>query len=154
MSSRRREVLDERINDGMRAAITGAVLNNERIARQFGINVVDLQTLGLISTSSHPMTAGEVSVATGLPTSTTTRVLDRLEKAGFLRRGADPTDRRKVVVSADLSKLRAVESPYEEIIVRMRRLNSGFSLDELEIVARYLEAMGRMGDDDPTADRA
>ena len=46
------------------------------------------------------MTAGEISARTDLPTSTTTRVIDRLEKIGFVRRTSDPADRRKVVVEA------------------------------------------------------
>ncbi len=41
---------------------------------------------------------GELAVATGLTTGAITGVIDRLEQAGFARRGRDADDRRKVMV--------------------------------------------------------
>jgi DNA-binding MarR family transcriptional regulator len=117
------------------------VLTNERIARGVGLNVVDLQTFGIILSSGRPMTAGEISARTELPTSTTTRVIDRLEKIGFVRRSSDPGDRRKVVVQAIPERLAAFQDAYAPIVEGMRRLNAGFDAAELEVVARYLEAM-------------
>lgn len=137
--------MTEHIAGLMRTVIANAVLTNERIARTFGLNVVDMQTLGMIAAAERPMTAGEVSQATALPTSTTTRVLDRLERGGFVRRTADPHDRRKVVIEADLSNVRSGDDPYAAIVVGMRTMHAGFTPDELETVARYLEAMNDMG---------
>src|SRR4030095_15357904 len=87
-----------RIVELLQLVIASSVMTNERIARSLGLNVVDLQALGFIARNGAPMTAGEVSQATELPTSTTTRVLDRLEKQGFIERTTDPNDRRRVVV--------------------------------------------------------
>jgi len=87
-----------RIVELLQLVIASSVMTNERIAHSLGLNVVDLQALGFIARSGSPMTAGEVSQQTGLPTSTTTRVLDRLEKSGFIERSTDPNDRRRVVV--------------------------------------------------------
>jgi DNA-binding MarR family transcriptional regulator len=42
---------------------------------------------------------GRLAELTGLKTGTVTGVLDRLEKAGFVRRDRDPHDRRKVIVT-------------------------------------------------------
>jgi DNA-binding MarR family transcriptional regulator len=138
--------ITDRIAVAMRSVISDAVLTNERIARGVGLNVVDLQTFGIILGSGRPMTAGEVSARTELPTSTTTRVIDRLEKIGFVRRTSDPTDRRKVVVEAIPERLAAFQDAYAPIIEGMRRLHEGFDTDELEVVARYLEAMSASGD--------
>ncbi|MGK5551941.1 MarR family winged helix-turn-helix transcriptional regulator [Actinomadura kijaniata] len=44
------------------------------------------------------LTPGELSARTGLTTGATTRLIDRLERAGRVRRVADPGDRRRVVV--------------------------------------------------------
>ncbi|MGW4647857.1 MarR family winged helix-turn-helix transcriptional regulator [Kitasatospora sp. NPDC004289] len=44
------------------------------------------------------LTSGELSTLTGLTTGATTRLIDRLERAGFVRRAPDAADRRKVVV--------------------------------------------------------
>ena len=86
----------ERILELLQLVIASSVMTNERIARSLGLNVVDLQALGYI-VRGGPMTAGEVSQITDLPTSTTTRVLDRLEKQGFIERSPDPLDRRRGV---------------------------------------------------------
>jgi DNA-binding MarR family transcriptional regulator len=131
----------DRIAMAMRSVIADAVLTNERIARGVGLNVVDLQTFGIILSSGRPMTAGEISARTDLPTSTTTRVIDRLEKIGFVRRTSDPADRRKVVVTAIPERLTEFQDAYAPIIEGMRRLHEGFDDAELEVVARYLEAM-------------
>ncbi|MEO8262103.1 MAG: MarR family transcriptional regulator [Pseudolysinimonas sp.] len=132
---------DERIALAIRRVIANAVLTNERIARGIGLNVVDLQTFGIILDSARPMTAGEISSRTELPTSTTTRVLDRLEKGGFVRRSSDPADRRKVVIEPIAERLADFQDAYGPIIEGLRRLHDGFSPAELEVIARYLEAM-------------
>ena len=137
--------ITERISLAMRSLIANAVLTNERIARSVGSNVVDLQTFGIILDAGRPMTAGEISAATELPTSTTTRVIDRLEAGGFVRRTSDPADRRKVLIEATPERLADLQDPYAEIVEGLRRLHSGFEPAELEIVARYLEAVGAVG---------
>ena len=44
------------------------------------------------------MTAGRLAELTGLTTGAITGVVDRLEKAGFVRRERDESDRRKVFI--------------------------------------------------------
>src|SRR5690606_41846168 len=89
--------------------IASSVLTNDRIARSLGMNVVDWQAFGVIVRSGRHLTAGEISALTQLPTSTTTRVLDRLERAGFVERTSDPADRRRVDVV-----------PRPEVLARLR----------------------------------
>lgn len=132
---------DDRIAAAMRRVIANAVLTNERIARGIGLNVVDLQTFGILLELGRPLTAGEISARTELPTSTTTRVIDRLEKGGFVRRTSDPADRRKVVIEALPARLDSFQNAYADILDGLTRLHAGFSADELDVIARYLEAM-------------
>jgi DNA-binding MarR family transcriptional regulator len=141
MSSDTTEQLTDRIAEAVRDVIADAVLTNERIARGIGLNVVDLQTFGVLLRADVPLTAGELSGRTGMPTSTTTRVLDRLEKAGFVGREADPADRRKVLVHARRERMQDLAAQYGAIVEGMRELHRGFTRDELAVVARYLEAM-------------
>jgi DNA-binding MarR family transcriptional regulator len=135
----------ERIMQLMQLVIASSVMTNERIARSLGSNVVDLQALGYIARGG-PMTAGDVSQITELPTSTTTRVLDRLEKQGFIERSRDPRDRRRVIVSVRPGVVDAAggggdEDPYGPIVAGMRRVHEGFTVEELEVVARYLDTV-------------
>ena len=135
-----------RIVELVQLVIASSVMTNERIARSLGLNVVDLQALGFIARSPGPMTAGEVSQQTELPTSTTTRVLDRLERGGFIERTTDPNDRRRVAVRARPDALAAAggdgeDDPYAGILDGMRRLHERFTVEELEVVARYLDEL-------------
>lgn len=135
-----------RVIELMQLVIASSVMTNERIARSLGLNVVDLQALGFIARHDGPMTAGEVSQQTELPTSTTTRVLDRLEKHGFIERTADPNDRRRVVVRVRPDAVpdagRGGEGdPYAGVLAGMQRVHDQFTRDELEVVVRYLDAV-------------
>jgi DNA-binding MarR family transcriptional regulator len=135
-----------RIIELLQLVIASSVMTNERIARSLGLNVVDLQALGYIARHDGPMTAGEVSQQTELPTSTTTRVLDRLEKQGYIERSTDPLDRRRIVVQVRPDTLPAAgrggrDDPYDEILSGMQRVHQQFTVDELEVVARYLDAV-------------
>lgn len=137
--------LTAQIAELMQLVIASSVMTNERIARGLGLNVVDLQALGFIVRNGAPMTAGEVSQQTELPSSTTTRVLDRLEQHGLIEREHDPADRRRVVVRARTEALQAGRGgegdPYAPIMEGMRRVHEGFTAAELAIVARYLDAI-------------
>jgi DNA-binding MarR family transcriptional regulator len=88
-----------------------------------------------------PMTPGQLASVTELPSSTTTRVLDRLEAKGMVRREPDPTDRRKVWVHALPLDDDRVKSAYAEILWRMEEAHSRFKVAELETVLRYLEVI-------------
>jgi DNA-binding MarR family transcriptional regulator len=143
--SSRAEVTD-RIVALVQLVIASSVMTNERIARSLGLNVVDMQALGFIQRHGRPMTAGEVSQQTELPTSTTTRVLDRLERHGLIERTNDPADRRRVVVRALPDAFAAAgrggpDDPYGDILAGMMRLHEQFTVEELEIVARYLDGL-------------
>lgn len=135
-----------RILELLQLVIASSVMTNERIARSLGLNVVDLQALGYIARHGAPMSAGQVSRQTGLPTSTTTRVLDRLEKEGYVERMTDPGDRRRVVVRVRPEVAAGVgrggeDDPYRAIVEGMRRVHEQFTVDELEVVERYLDAV-------------
>ena len=135
--STRKQVGDQ-IALAIQEVIASAVLTNERIARSVGLNVVDFQTYGVLLRNDGPMTPGELSQATELPSSTTTRVLDRLEAKGMVERRPDPADRRKVRVHAVRFHDQRVEAAYEEILTQMEEVHAGFTVAELRTVLRYL----------------
>ncbi len=76
---------------------TATVLFHTAVADRLGINVTDVKCFSLIR-QAGPMTAGELAERTGLTTGAITGVIDRLEKAGLVRRGRDVTDRRRVII--------------------------------------------------------
>lgn len=129
------------LSDLMQEVIASSVLTNERIARRFGLNVVDGQTLGVLSRAGEALTPGEIGARTRLPSSTVTRVVDRLEGAGFVRRVPDPDDRRRVRIEPVPERLAELARSYDVISEALRRLNTGFTDGELDLVIRYIRGM-------------
>ncbi|SDH01018.1 DNA-binding transcriptional regulator, MarR family [Lentzea fradiae] len=80
-----------------RRYVGAMVLHGLHAARSCGLGGTDLYALNLLDLDG-PMTPGELSARTGLTTGPTTRLIDRLEAAGFVRRTPSPGDRRKVIV--------------------------------------------------------
>jgi DNA-binding MarR family transcriptional regulator len=136
-----RKQLGEQLALVIQEVIASAVLTNERIARSVGLNVVDFQTYGVLLRSGEPMTPGQVSQVTELPSSTTTRVLDRLEAKGMVERRPDPSDRRKTWVHTLPFEDAGVHAAYAEILRQMDEAHAGFTVAELQTVLRYLSAI-------------
>ncbi|HET6499498.1 MAG TPA: MarR family transcriptional regulator [Amycolatopsis sp.] len=88
----------ERFSDLGREMSTLAVLRHARIAERLGLSGTDHKALDLASRAEGPLTAGRIARLTGLSTGAVTGVIDRLERAGFVRRVRDTEDRRKVLV--------------------------------------------------------
>ena len=128
-----------RIQRALQQALVNAVMGNERIARELGLLVTDLQALHLLVLRPDVRTPTRLSQAAGLPTSTITRVLDRLEEAGYLRRTADGADRRRMRIELDSERVDAVVRRYAQYSEHLDSVNAEFSADELDVVARYLE---------------
>ena len=64
---------------------------------RLGINRSDGTALDIIEQHGQ-MTAGQLAKASGLSTGAITTLLDRLERAGYVRRVRDDVDRRRVLV--------------------------------------------------------
>ncbi|MEU8419995.1 MarR family transcriptional regulator [Micromonospora sp. NPDC048835] len=81
-----------------RASAQAAVLFHGALAARAGITVTDISCLGVLD-KDGPMPAGRLARQVGLTRGgAITAMLDRLEKAGFLRRQRDAGDRRKVTI--------------------------------------------------------
>lgn len=131
-----------RIQKALQGALVNAVLGNERIAREFDLLVTDLQTLHLLVLREDVRTPKQLSETTGLPTSTVTRVLDRLEEAGYVQRAHDPQDRRRINIELVADKIAPIISRYGQYSDTLDLANADFSDEELSVVARYLERIG------------
>ena len=110
---------------------------NDLIAQQLGIAQSDLLCLHLL-TRAGASTAGALSARLGRTTGAVTHMIDRLEKAEYVRRRPDPRDRRRVLVEASAPGLERIASFYEGIDARSRRLIATFSGDELAAIHAFL----------------
>ena len=91
---------------------TGSLMHlmSQAAADRVGINPTDLNCLNILSFSGQ-LTAGELARATGLTTASITGVVDRLERAGFVRRERDARDRRRVVIHLETERALGTIAP-------------------------------------------
>uniref|UniRef100_UPI0013D5678B MarR family transcriptional regulator n=1 Tax=Klebsiella pneumoniae TaxID=573 RepID=UPI0013D5678B len=73
------------------------VIFSQTVASRVGISSSDLECMDFLNLESR-VTAGRLAEVTGLTTGAITGVIDRLEKAGLVRRERDDSDRRKVFI--------------------------------------------------------
>ena len=81
-----------------------SVLVSEAIAERLDMHPSDLEALGFLI-GEGPVPAGRLSAITGLTSGAVTRMIDRLERDGYVRRESDPRDRRRVLVRVNPERL-------------------------------------------------
>ncbi|MBE1462087.1 MarR family winged helix-turn-helix transcriptional regulator [Kibdelosporangium phytohabitans] len=77
---------------------TAMLAARARVAAQLGLSATDHHCAELVVHAGRPLTAGEIAALSGLSTGAITGVVDRLERAGYVRRIRDEHDRRRVLV--------------------------------------------------------
>jgi DNA-binding MarR family transcriptional regulator len=83
------------------------------------------------------VTAGRLAEVTGLTTGAITGVVDRLEKAGLVRRERDPEDRRKVFIATVPENIAKVGRFYEHMQLGMQKLWESYSDAELRLLLEF-----------------
>ena len=128
------------LTDALHALIAGSVATHEAVADRLGINPTDLRCLGL-ATSEPGLTPTRLAELAGLTTGAITGVLDRLERAGFVRREADPDDRRRLRVELVRDRLGELTAYYRPLIGRAVELSNDWEPATRAQLATYLEAL-------------
>jgi DNA-binding MarR family transcriptional regulator len=117
----------------MRDFMARAVLFQDAVARSVSLNSSDLQTVGLLL-SHGPTTPGDLAQRTGLTAGgAITAVIDRLERAGYVSRRRDQSDRRRVLVEANADKVMAdVGATYGRVAARWESFLETLSDEKIE----------------------
>lgn len=114
-----------------------SVLFRNAMGRKMGLSVTDSECLSFLSMKGVA-TPTELARYTGLTTGSTTAMLDRLEKAKFIRRRPNPEDRRGVLVEIN-KKWMEVAGPLVAGIQKAHgELIAGYSSKELETIVDFL----------------
>src|SRR6516164_10330210 len=87
----------QELEEAMRRSSAQGVLFGQTVANAIGISGSDLDCLDFVNLEGR-VTAGRLAEVTGLTSGAITGVVDRLEKAGLVRRERDEADRRKVYI--------------------------------------------------------
>lgn len=115
-----------------------SILLHEAISRRAGLSGTDHKYLGLLI-ENGPMTAGELSMRTGLTGGAITGLIDRLEKKKLARREFDKQDRRKVFIVANEANAMELLTPlFKDLQQKTTKLLSSYSDTEVEIIKKYM----------------
>jgi DNA-binding MarR family transcriptional regulator len=121
--------LAEEIRSGQRA--TDKV--DELVAELLGVNRTDARCLDILEQDGR-ISAGKLASSSGLSTGAVTAVVDRLQRAGYVRRVPDPTDRRRVFVELTERAQELMGRPMREA---GRPLIDSYSDAELELLIEF-----------------
>jgi DNA-binding MarR family transcriptional regulator len=136
LSAEHRELI-ARVEVNIRKMGAQSVITSQAMADRFGLHTTDLEVLDLIFLREQA-SAGELASATGLTSGSVTALIDRLVKAGYVDRHADPGDRRRVIVRIRRDAVASIEAAYASMQTRMVELWSTYSAGELQIIADFL----------------
>ena len=127
-------------SDALRRFIAQAIAAHEAVAARLGLNATDLRSLDLIG-SEPEMTPSRLAELTGLTTGAVTGILDRLERSGFVRREADPADRRRTLVRLDQERMAEMTALYQPLIERAVEASRDWGPELRDNLGHYLDAL-------------
>lgn len=110
---------------------------HESIGRKIGLTGTDHKYLGFLVQKGR-MTAGELSVLTGLTTGAVTGLVDRFEKRKLVKRQADKGDRRKIIIVPNIDRITKLITPfYQDYQDHTDELFASFSSEEQKTLEKY-----------------
>ena len=119
---------------------TAAIMFHEAIAAHLGMSAAEWKCLGLLD-QHGPSTAGRLAEWSGFTTGAITGIVDRLERAGHVRRERHATDRRSIIVHPlALGELKERVAPVFASLRRaMKSVTSRYTAAEMAAIEDYLE---------------
>jgi len=135
----KREDVDAVVRSLRRVNIQGSLFG-QTVAIRFGLSESDIETLeALIDMGAS--TAGRLSDVTGLTSGAVTRVIDRLEQSGYVRRVPDSVDRRRVIVEVVPEKVLAIESALNRVGAASAEEIGRYTDAQLTLITDFLTRM-------------
>lgn len=115
------------------------VLYQHKIAEQLDVYNHDWTTIDMLS-ETGPITAGELGRRVGLTTGSVTALVDRLERAGYVKRERHPKDRRSIMIVPQYEDKSEVQHVYETLNQHMTELTNQYTAEQMETIQSFLKA--------------
>jgi DNA-binding MarR family transcriptional regulator len=112
---------------------------SQAVAERAGLSTTELLAMDLIS-RGEPVSAGFLARELRLTTGAVTGLIDRLERAGFAKRVADPNDRRRVIVRPT-AKERRIGAFYRPLDLKLRRTIEGYSSQDVATLTDFIRKL-------------
>src|SRR6202050_3071866 len=136
----------DRIVLEIRKFIAASIFFNAQAAEKAGLGLTDMQLLHMLQLYG-PSTPSRLAGWTRLSSGGITVALDRLEKAGYLRREANPADRRSLLITLVPTRLRKIAAMYGGVENETRRLLAMLPEGDLEAVIPFFEKLHEVRED-------
>jgi len=116
------------------------VLLHHATASKAGMNVTDAQCVNAL-TLDGPQTPGRLAELMGITTGgAITAVIDRLEKAGYVKRTRDPDDRRRVIVELVPENVARFGEYFEPIARVFRERLASYTDEQIAVLLDWIGA--------------
>ena len=148
-SARRVADLRQQLLEEMPAYISSAVRFQIAVANQLQMPLSDVHALGALL-EFGPIGVGRLAELMGMTTGATTRLVDRLERGGYVSRVQDRQDRRRVVLHVVPERLSEVTRYYESMGERWHEQLEGYTEPQLRFLVEFL-SQGRAHAQEETA---
>jgi DNA-binding MarR family transcriptional regulator len=149
LSTMSRDSIDSVLRALRRVNLQGSLFGHT-VALRFGLSESDIEALEVLI-DLGAATAGTLSDLTGLTTGAVTRVIDRLEQAGYVRRVPDQADRRRVIVELVPERMTAVEATMARVGDKSASEIGHYSEAELAVINDFLSRMAAITRDEANA---
>ena len=140
-SSDARDELIAAVLRAVRKESSQATVFSQAVAERLGLAGTDVECLEILGNEGR-LTVGRLAEVTGLTTGSATRMVDRLEQAGWVRRVPDPTDRRRVLVEPAPGIFDKLRSVHASIAAAQRAVIERYDDEQLRILADFLTRSG------------
>jgi DNA-binding MarR family transcriptional regulator len=116
---------------------------DQAAAERYGLNRTDMRALDIVGRSG-PLAPSSLARLLGFTTGGVTTVIDRLERAGYVRRETDPADRRRQIVAVTSTTTARDQEVFGELIRRTAELLTAYSDSQLQLIDDFLNRAGQL----------
>ena len=121
----------------LRALSTEIDRLDQAAADRYGLNRTDMRALDILG-QAGPLAPTDLARQLGFTTGGVTTVLDRLERAGYIRRRPDPADRRRLVVQTTEATAARDAEVFGGLIRQTTDLLATYTDDQLQVIDDFL----------------
>jgi len=131
-----RAALMQELEHALRRSSGQGAIYSQTVADRAGISSSDMDCLDFLNLEGR-VTAGRLAEVTGLTTGAITGVIDRLERAGLVRRERDGEDRRKVFIAIEAENVAKIGRLCEPMQRAVKKEWEAYSDAELKLLLRF-----------------